>query len=256
MTIFYYTATGNSLYVAKKLGGTLLSIPQVLKSGNTHYADDVIGIVYPCYAYGLPASIKDFFAKVTWEAKYSFAVITYGFMIGAAYLNLEQTAQAAHKQFDYVSKILMVDNYLLGFEMDKERRKEPKKNIEGSIKALAGDIAARKKQLPKVGATQRFINFASDKALDKRIGKDFANHFDVSSACTKCGICTKVCPTGNITIKDGALTYASRCECCMACMHACPQNAIHIQKEKSGKRFRNQHVTLKEIIASNDRSDK
>lgn len=31
MKIFYFTGTGNSLYVAQQLGGELLSIPQVMK---------------------------------------------------------------------------------------------------------------------------------------------------------------------------------------------------------------------------------
>ena len=34
MKIFYYTATGNSLDVAKRIGGQLYSIPQLLKENN------------------------------------------------------------------------------------------------------------------------------------------------------------------------------------------------------------------------------
>ncbi|SPW87228.1 Uncharacterised protein [Enterococcus faecium] len=34
MTILYFTATGNSLYVAKRLGGKLISIPQMIKENN------------------------------------------------------------------------------------------------------------------------------------------------------------------------------------------------------------------------------
>lgn len=29
MTVYYFTATGNCLYVAKRIGGTLLPIPQL-----------------------------------------------------------------------------------------------------------------------------------------------------------------------------------------------------------------------------------
>jgi len=32
MTIFYFTGTGNSLAIAKSIGGSLISIPQVLAS--------------------------------------------------------------------------------------------------------------------------------------------------------------------------------------------------------------------------------
>ena len=47
MKIFYFTATGNSLAVAKKLGGELISIPQV--KGKHTFRDDVIGVVFPTY---------------------------------------------------------------------------------------------------------------------------------------------------------------------------------------------------------------
>ena len=40
MKIFYYTATGNSLDVAKRIGGQLYSIPQLLKENNYN----VVGI--------------------------------------------------------------------------------------------------------------------------------------------------------------------------------------------------------------------
>ncbi|MDR2588945.1 MAG: hypothetical protein LBC67_05905, partial [Spirochaetales bacterium] len=49
MTIFYFTATGNSLYAAKTLGGKLYSIPQLLKEGQFEFADDSIGFVFPVY---------------------------------------------------------------------------------------------------------------------------------------------------------------------------------------------------------------
>jgi len=32
MTVFYFTSTGNSLTVAKAIGGELISIPQVINS--------------------------------------------------------------------------------------------------------------------------------------------------------------------------------------------------------------------------------
>ncbi len=44
MTIFYFTATGNSLAVAKRVGGELISIPKALKDGESGYED--IGVNY------------------------------------------------------------------------------------------------------------------------------------------------------------------------------------------------------------------
>ena len=37
--LFYFTATGNSLYVSRKLDKHILSIPQELKQEKQHYQD-------------------------------------------------------------------------------------------------------------------------------------------------------------------------------------------------------------------------
>ncbi|MCT4634174.1 MAG: 4Fe-4S binding protein [Firmicutes bacterium] len=42
-----------------------------------------------------------------------------------------------------------------------------------------------------------------------------------------------------------------KCFMCMACVHHCPSNSIHIKGQVSRNRYRNSHVTLKEIIDSN-----
>ena len=45
--IFYYTATGNSLFVARHIEKNPISIPQELKKENLNYEDEIIGIVAP-----------------------------------------------------------------------------------------------------------------------------------------------------------------------------------------------------------------
>ena len=44
--IFYFTGTGNSLAVAKRLNGELVSIPQVMKEKNFIFEDEAIGIIF------------------------------------------------------------------------------------------------------------------------------------------------------------------------------------------------------------------
>lgn len=47
MKVLYFTATGNSLRVAKEIGGEPLSIPQMIKEGRYEFSDDKIGMVFP-----------------------------------------------------------------------------------------------------------------------------------------------------------------------------------------------------------------
>lgn len=45
--LFYFTGTGNSLYVAKGLERQPISIPQVMHREDLIFSDDRIGIVAP-----------------------------------------------------------------------------------------------------------------------------------------------------------------------------------------------------------------
>lgn len=53
--VFYFTGTGNSLYVAKELAADFVSIPQVLKEERLEFSADSIGIVCPVYGHEMPA---------------------------------------------------------------------------------------------------------------------------------------------------------------------------------------------------------
>ena len=58
--ILYFTATGNSLYIARQLADEnteLLSIPQMVKQGRRDFEADEIGIVYPIYGHMPPSPI-------------------------------------------------------------------------------------------------------------------------------------------------------------------------------------------------------
>ena len=76
----------------------------------------------------------------------------------------------------------------------------------------------------------------------------------VDKKCSGCGTCLKVCPAGNITIEDGKPKFGNKCYKCYACIHNCPKNALHLKNEKSSKRWRNENVTLKDIIDANNQN--
>lgn len=79
--IFYFTGTGNCLYIARQLAGAdteLLSIPQMVKQGKYEFEADEIGIVYPIYGHMPPYMVRQFIQQVQLRAGYKFAVLTYG----------------------------------------------------------------------------------------------------------------------------------------------------------------------------------
>ena len=157
MTTFYFTSTGNSLSVAKRIGGNLVSIPQVIDDPTTLYKDDVIGVVFSVYSNAPPKMVREFIDKVKLEADYTLAIGTYGNIPGACMYNLQKKAIENGYRFDYVNQILMVDNFLPVFEMDAEIAKLPKKNVDESTTKIISDIQSCKHMQAKAGVAARML---------------------------------------------------------------------------------------------------
>ena len=78
MKILYYTSTGNNLYISKRLGGELLSIPQLMKDNIFDIEDDAVGIVFPVFFATSPKTIRQFIEKVNIKTDYLFLIYSYG----------------------------------------------------------------------------------------------------------------------------------------------------------------------------------
>lgn len=249
MTIFYFTATGNSLAVAKQIGGQLISIPQVMDAEETHFKDDAIGVVFPIYSLAPPEMVRRFLEKAEFEADYTFAVGTYGNMPGACMHNVQKLAEKHGYRFDYANDLFMLDNFLPVFKIEDEIKKLPKKKVEEMTAKIVEDIhAGRHRQASaKTGA-----KILSSLMVLMPKNEKGALKYIVNGQCNQCGTCAKVCPAKNIAVTD-KVRFSDHCASCYACLHLCPQNAIHLKNEKSGKRWRNPGVSLKEIIAANNR---
>jgi ferredoxin len=253
MKLFYFTSTGNSLSVAKAIANPddeLISIPQI-KNGQSSFKADVIGIITPIYAFACPMIVKKFLASSTFETNYLFLIGTYGCKAGGFCLNTQKLLKKQGINLDYANTIKMVDNHLGLFEMDAERALLPSKNVNDHLSRIINDI---KQQKPFVALTlreERFMNFIMNSLSFLDSSKNAAKRIKIDNTCTKCGICLKVCPCKNITIKEKAV-IGNYCTKCMGCIHHCPVGAIHLINEKSTARWRNPDVSLKEIIESNN----
>lgn len=251
MTILYLTATGNCLYVAKRIGGKLYSIPQVIKEGHFLFEDDVIGIIFPNFGLCVPPYIEEFISKVQLKSSYNFAIITYGFYNGAAVSYFNNIAQKASLKFAYVNKLKMIENYIPAFDMNKQLQKEGKKKIEEKLLQIIDDIKIRKQFIYKDSMLDKLMTKRNIKNYSYKTGIGMTKDFCIEDKCTSCGTCAKVCPANNILVENSKPVFGTKCISCLACTHNCPENAIRMTSEKNTKRFRNQNIKLEEIINAN-----
>lgn len=248
--VFYFTATGNSLYVARQLSSDPISIPQALKNGDLDFEADEIGIVFPDFAAAAPLIVREFIEKASLRAPYIFSLITFGNFAANVADWWDDFCKQHNVKNNYVNTLVMVDNYLPVFDMNEQMKAE--KNIPENLSRIVADIDSHREFIDHVDIDDEMKGWLTHLQ---------GEHFPMKaqrllaldeSACVGCGICAAVCPHGNFKVTNKA-TFSGPCEYCLACVHSCPQKALTLAcGERNPKaRFRNENVSLADIKRAN-----
>lgn len=246
MTVLYFSSTGNNLYVAKKIGGERLSIPQLIENNQYEFEDDCIGIVFPVYGLCVPPYIEEYLRKLSVTCNYLFAIATYGFFSGAICGQINSISLKNHRNFDYINKLKMAENCITFSDMAKQKGDSEKQHK--ALKQIIEDIKARKKYIRPDSILGKITTSQHLKNYEFPTGVGITEEITIGDACVGCGICEKVCPMNNINIKNGIPSFEKNCISCGGCIQNCPNNAIHHKKEKSVARYRNPHVKVEELM--------
>lgn len=254
-TIYYYTGTGNSLWVARRLaeelgGAEVLSMAGD-NAGKTAGDTGVLGLVFPVYIWGVPAPVLRFvqFLKGR-KYGYIFAVATNGGQVSNTLVQLKRAMREKGLALSSGFEIQMPSNYIPWGGPGPKREQEKKFEQAGrKIRFISGAVKDRS-VLPvdKGPVWQRILfTFFYHITFSRVPGMDRPFHAD--ARCNACGICSKVCPSWNITLPEGKPVWHHRCEQCFACLQWCPQEAIQYGRKTPGyERYRHPEICLKDIM--------
>ncbi len=240
--VLYFSGTGNSKYIAKRIAeitnDSIYSINDAIKS-NTIFNGEDNKIIFsvPTYAWRIPKIVKD------WINKSNFAPNTSVYFImncGGEIANSEKylLKLCKNKDFKYMgcAEIVMPENYLAIFSVpNEEQSKRIIAKREDHINTLGEAI---KSHMPfpayKTNFTGKIMSsvinpmFYSLCVSDKKFTVD-------REKCTSCGKCTKECPLNNVALSDGKPVWHGNCTHCMACITICPTEAIEYGEKSKGK---------------------
>ena len=240
--ILYFSGTGNSNYVAKRiadaLGDEILNLNDRIKSGDTLPVEtgERVIIVTPTYAWRIPRIVRDWLRKTELRgAKRSWFVMTCGSEIGNAdKYNRELCAEKPISCMG-TAQIVMPENYIAMFSAPQaDEARQIVAQAEPSIDRAIAAIQANQPFAPmRNNLYDRLMSGPVNPLFYKFFVK--ADAFTVSEACIGCGQCAKRCPMNNVTLKDGKPVWSKNCTHCMACICYCPVSAIEYGKKSVGQ---------------------
>ncbi|MBO5055387.1 MAG: EFR1 family ferrodoxin [Lachnospiraceae bacterium] len=240
--VLYYTGTGNSEYVAKKIGEQIedevINLFNKIKGhdySEIHSSRPFI-IVYPTYAWQIPRILKDFIQKTTFTGnKCVYFVATCGDSMGNMSKYLTELCEQKAFQYMGCAEVIMPENYIAMFNApEKAEAVKIVKNADFVIGNMV-DVIKHNGTIPKkkVGAVAKVSSGIINTIFYPLFVS--AKKFYATDACIGCGKCTEVCPLNNISLKAGKPVWGDQCTHCMACICKCPKKAIEYGNKSRGK---------------------
>lgn len=238
--VLYFSGTGNSRYVAKKIaeacGDEIISINKRLKEHDCSpvFSEKPLVFAGPVYAGRLPRVMEEYIRKTDFTGtKHAYFIAT---CAQTPWITVEYAEKLCkEKSFSLLgfSSIVMPQGYVAGGGTQPKQVND-KILSEAEPKILNIANAIRDKQplpdeQPGKAIMSRLLNPIMYSMMISAKG------FSVTDKCTGCGKCVTRCPLNNVKLVNDKPVWGKDCTHCMACIAGCPAEAIEYGKKTQGK---------------------
>lgn len=244
--IFYFSATGNSRYVASEIGRGLgevtVDIVRMDESVDV-FSGESFGIVCPVYAWGIPEPVlhfinqlpESFVEELRIGQKMVWIVLTCGDDTGMAPEMLKSAFKKRNLKVSSVYSIQMPNTYVIlpGFEVDSEELVLKKiKDSRARIDEILVGLHQGRETIDVVRGSLPRLKSALYPL--KGIWASKGTNWHHTEKCIGCGKCAEVCCVSNISMigeygKKRPI-WGVNCCSCLACYHYCPVHAAEYKK--------------------------
>jgi ferredoxin len=262
--IYYFSATGNSLFMARhlalKLNAKLTPIVPLLKGESVSTSADMVGLVFPIYGFKAPKMVNAFVKKIPdLDSKYVFAVATYGIAARKSLKELDKVLQLSGAKLSSGAAVRMPLNGIVTEKVSAEKLRKMENKAKAKLDKLCQFVAAQEAE--KLESSNIVRSFALAGVLVKSLPRllnllgHVARHgwsslgFVADKNCGGCGLCAEVCPMNNISLADSKPSWGKSCIMCCACLQWCPKQAIQAGTMTVNKpRYHHPDVQVSDII--------
>jgi ferredoxin len=254
-TIFYYTGTGNSLWVARvlaqELGNTEL-ISMVDWDVKKHVIDSpVIALIFPVHIWGVPGRVLDFLdALKEISPSYVFAIANNAGQVSNTLVQLKKIMDSKHLALSSGWSIVMPSNYIPWGgpgSLDEQNKRFQAARIK--LSSIAEQVHRRVNLPVEKGPLWQRIVFTGIYKFTFPLVPKMDDKFWVDERCNQCRLCVNICPAQNIDILNEKLLWHNHCEQCLACIQWCPPEALQYgSKTAAYARYHHPEVKAKDLM--------
>lgn len=233
--VIYFSATGNTEYIAKELAKQLddecLNLLDRVK--NEDYSeinsDKPYVICAPVYVCEMPRFMSKYLKKQNFTGnKEVYFIFTSGGYCGISGQLAKRIFKKKKMRYRGHAEFKMPRNYVANDAYPMLETKEIEDRIikaKDMIDGVAENIKEGKKLTARhIFLAETIITVPFNPVWCKL--KLTAKDFYYTDKCIGCGKCAKLCPLNNIELKSGKPNWGNNCTHCMACIGNCPTRAI------------------------------
>lgn len=263
--ILYFSATGNSLAIARqlaeRLNERLMLLTEAVKQDLT--GEKRIGLVFPTYDFNLPPAMPGMIARLKISPQsYVFTVVTCGSMAGNCVWVLRRLLRKKGIELAYSHKVSMPDNSALAFGRNPNKQLGKYERVPARMEQIIRELQAESHTLHY--SWFGLLSWLLGRPAVERGMIHYLGPKVNADKCNGCGTCVRVCPMENIQLVESQKTKdrpsdsknaqvavtGDHCTVCLACVHACAQQAISTNGKVTLKerQYRHPQIKLKDLI--------
>jgi len=233
--VLYYSATGNTEFVAQEiangLGDTCINLLGKIKKNDLTpiHSETPFVICAPVIVCEMPRFMSKFLKKVSLTGnKNVYFIFTSGGYSGAASPLAKSLVKKKKMNYLGHADFIMPRNYVASDAYGMLTKEEAETRIREAVKLLSPTVETIKNgecltaRKPSCWETIVTVPFNPVWCKFLLTAKDF----HAEGKCTGCGKCVKLCPLNNIKLVDNKPTWGKDCTHCMACIGNCPSETI------------------------------
>jgi len=231
-TIIYFSPTGNTLHLAKKLASNLGEnkveiLPLEFTDPKQLSKNDHLVLMHPIHGFNATRTVKRFVKNLPAGIYKKVSIISVGcntmWLNDAVSSDLRKVLVKKNYQVVVDEVLAMPLTFVMSFPEDAVEKlfDESETRIEEISKALENNKKSEKDVLFK----SKLMNFIGK--VEDRAARMFGLELHATKDCNSCRLCWNICPEKNIKPNNkNKPKFGFKCMMCMRCIYSCPQEAI------------------------------